>query len=132
MKNKKSILLISLLLVVLCLSGCSKKSGEDPFDFSGIEPKDLNPWTYIEDTSLSMNSAATKLASSSGALGITIGIMGIVFSIFYMAIRIFFTKSAAAKEEVKREAVMKGMIAIMLFSIPFWLGLFKQFSELLI
>ena len=130
--KKKPIQLLLIMIVVFCLAGCSKKNDEDPFDFSGIEPKDINPWTYVEDTSLFMNNALKNLASSSGALGITVGIIGIVFSIFYMAIRICFSRSAAVKEEVKREVLMKGMIAIMLFSIPFWLGIFKQFSELLV
>jgi len=111
--------------------GCSESSG-DAFDFSGVEPKDINPWTYVEDTSISVDPTLRGVAASASELGITIGIIGIVFSIFYMIIRIFFTKSAQAKEEIKREAVLKGLIGIMLFSIPFWLGLFKYFSELLV
>ena len=79
-----------------------------------------------------MNSALTNLAASSAELGITVGVMGITFSVFFMVLRICFTKNAAVREEVKREAVMKGMIAVMLFSIPFWLGIFKYFSELLV
>lgn len=129
---KKKLLVLLVFLLIFTLTGCGDDEEDDPFDFSGIEPKNLNPWTYVEDTSISMNSALTNLAASSAELGITIGIMGIVFSIFYMIIRICFTKSAAAKEEVKQEAVMKGMVAVMLFSVPFWLGLFKYFSELLV
>lgn len=129
---KRKLLVLLVFLLIFTLTGCGDDEEDDPFDFSGIEPKNLNPWTYVEDTSISMNSALTNLAASSAELGITIGIMGIVFSIFYMIIRICFTKSAAAKEEVKQEAVMKGMVAVMLFSVPFWLGLFKYFSELLV
>lgn len=129
MKKKKRYAAAWLLLWIYILSGCAKDGGEEIFQG---EPKDLNPWTYVEDTSISMNSTLTNLAASSAELGITVGIMGITFSIFFMVLRICFTKNAAVREEVKREAVMKGMIAVMLFSIPFWLGIFKYFSELLV
>ena len=36
------VLLIGVLL--LALSGCGNKEEGNPFDFSGIETKDLNPW----------------------------------------------------------------------------------------
>jgi len=132
MKKKRKYVLFLLLVSTIFLTACGKDEGDDPFDFSGIEPKDLNPWTYVSDTAISINSSLRSFASSSAQLGITLGIMGIVFSIFYMVIRICFSNSAAQKEEVKREATMKGIIAIMLFSIPFWLGTFKYFAELLI
>ncbi|MDD3361827.1 MAG: hypothetical protein PHW34_09170 [Hespellia sp.] len=132
MKQRKRIILVLFLLIIFMLTGCGDDEGEDPFDFSGIEPKNINPWTYVEDTDITLNSSLKNVAASSSELAITIGIMGIVFSIFYMVIRICFSRSAATKEEIKREAVMKGMIAIMLFSIPFWLGLFKYFAELLV
>ena len=120
-------------ILLLSLSGCGNKKEEgNPFDFSGIETKDLNPWNYMENMELSMSEPLKNLGASSAELGITIGIIGIVFSIFYMVLRICFSKSAAIKEEVKQEAVLKGMIAIMLFSIPFWLGLFKMTAELLV
>ena len=86
----------------------------------------------MENMELSMSEPLKNLGASFAELGITIGIIGIVFSIFYMVLRICFSKSAAIKEEVKQEAVLKGMIAIMLFSIPFWLGLFKMTAELLV
>ena len=96
------------------LTGCGgNDEGEDPFDFAGAEPKDINPWTYLE-------------------LAMTVGIMGMVFSIIYIAVRLLFSRNAARREEIRQEAVIKGMIAVMLFSVPFWLGIFKQFSELLI
>nr|WP_305182481.1 hypothetical protein [uncultured Schaedlerella sp.] len=129
MKKKKRYAAAWLLLWICILSGCAKDGGEEIFQG---EPKDLDPWTYVEDTSISMNSALTNLAASSAELGITVGVMGITFSVFFMVLRICFTKNAAVREEVKREAVMKGMIAVMLFSIPFWLGIFKYFSELLV
>lgn len=131
MKKKKILIVLLLVFMVVSLSGCGDDT-EDPFDFSDVVTKDINPWDYVQDTSISMNGALTNLASSSSELGITIGVMGIVFSIIYMVIRISFSRSAATKEEVKREAVLKGLVAIMLFSIPFWLGLFKQFAELLV
>ena len=117
---------------MLALSGCGYKEEGNPFDFSGIETKDLNPWNYMENMELSMSEPLKDLGASSAQLGITVGIMGIVFSIFYMVLKICFTKNAAIKEEIKQEAVLKGMIAIMLFSIPFWLGLFKMTAELLV
>lgn len=129
MKRKKRYAAVILLFLLYILAGCAKEEGEEVFN---SEPKDIDPWVYVEDTSISMNSALTNLASSSAELGITVGIMGIAFSIFYMVLRISFTKSAAAREEIKREAMLKGMIAVMLFSIPFWLGLFKYFSELFV
>lgn len=129
MKKKKRYAVAWLLLWICILSGCVKDGGEEIFHG---EPKDLDPWTYVEDTSISMNSALTNLAASSAELGITVGVMGITFSVFFMVLRICFTKNAAVREEVKREAVMKGMLAVMLFSIPFWLGIFKYFSELLV
>lgn len=129
MKRKKRYAVVILLFLLCILTGCAKEEGEEVFN---SEPKDIDPWVYVEDTSISMNSALTNLASSSAELGITVGIMGIAFSIFYMVLRISFTKSAAAREEIKREAMLKGMIAVMLFSIPFWLGLFKYFSELFV
>lgn len=132
MRKKKILIVLLLVLTVMSLSGCGDEDTEDPFDFSEVVTKDINPWDYVEDTSISMNGALTSLAASSSELGITIGIMGMVFSIFYMVIRISFSRSAATKEEVKHEAVLKGLVGIMLFSIPFWLGLFKQFAELLV
>lgn len=132
MKKKFFLLSVLLTMMLLTLSGCKNNDTEDPFNFSGKEPKDINPWTYVEDTSITINSVFRNLAASSSELGIVLGIMGIVFSIFYMVLRIFFSRNAATKEEVKQEAILKGMIAIMLFSIPFWLGMFKQFAELLV
>lgn len=119
-------------MLLFSLSGCGNKEEGNPFDFSGIETKDLNPWNYMENMELSMSEPLKNLGASSAELGITIGIIGIIFSIFYMVLRICFSKSAVIKEEVKQEAVLKGMIAIMLFSIPFWLGLFKMTAELLV
>lgn len=132
MKKKLQFLLL-LLMTIVMLSGCGgNNEGEDPFDFTGVEPKDINPWTYVEDTSIYLNQSLTDLAASSSELAMTLGVMGMVFSIIYIAIRLLFSKNAARREEIRQEAITKGMIAVMLFSIPFWLGLFKQFSELLI
>lgn len=132
MKRKRIIVLMLTWMLLFSLSGCGNKEEGNPFDFSGIETKDLNPWNYMENMELSMSEPLKNLGASSAELGITIGIIGIIFSIFYMVLRICFSKSAVIKEEVKQEAVLKGMIAIMLFSIPFWLGLFKMTAELLV
>ena len=132
MRRKRMILVLLIGVLLLALSGCGNKEEGNPFPFSGIETKDLNPWNYMENMELSMSEPLKDLGASSAQLGITVGIMGIVFSIFYMVLKICFTKNAAIKEEIKQEAVLKGMIAIMLFSIPFWLGLFKMTAELLV
>lgn len=132
MKNYKRKQCLICLLLVLFLCGCSSGTADDPYDFTGTEPKDIDPWVYVEDTSITLNGSLKKLAASSTELAITIGVIGIVFSIVYIILRICFTKNANTKEEIKRQAIQKGIIAIMLFSIPFWLGLFKYFAELLV
>lgn len=120
------------LLCIFFLCGCASKEPDDPYNFAGTEPKDIDPWVYVKDTSITLNGSLKKLAASSTELAITVGVMGIVFSIIYIILRICFTKNANTKEEIKRQALQKGVIAIMLFSIPFWLGLFKYFAELLV
>ena len=68
-KGKKVRVLLLLLLLIFVLTGCGNGEDDaDPFDFSGVEPKDLNPWTYVEDTSISLNGALRNLASSSAEL----------------------------------------------------------------
>lgn len=125
------------LLVIVCfgifISGCASSGDtEGNYNFGNMEPKDIDPWVYIEDTSITENTVLLGFASSSGRLAITIGVLGITFSIFYMAIRLMFARNANAKEEIKQEIVLKCIIAIMIFSIPFWLGIMKEFSEVLI
>ena len=131
--KKKLRSLILVLVTVLMMTGCGGDGeGEDPFDFTGVEPKDINPWTYVADTSIYLNESLTDLAASASDLAMTVGIMGMVFSIIYIAVRLLFSRNAARREEIRQEAIIKGMISVMLFSVPFWLGIFKQFSELLI
>lgn len=120
-----------LMLCTLLLTGCGDDD-ESIYNFAGKEPKEIDPWVYLQDMELSSNTQILDFGSSAGRLGITIGVMGIVFSIMYMAIRIFFARSAKVREEVKEEALIKGMVAIMIFSIPFWLGIFKLAGEMLI
>lgn len=119
-----------LLVGLLMLLGACSSSSDENSDIK--DTKNINPWDYVEDTSISTNPTLQGFASSASELGITIGIIGLVFSIFYMVIRISFTKNAQIKEEIKREAILKGLIGIMLFSIPFWLGLIKYVAELLV
>ena len=76
-------------LCVLLLTGCGD-DGESIYNFSGVEPKEIDPWVYLQDTALSSNTQILGFASSASRLGITVGVAGIVFSILYMAIRIFF------------------------------------------
>lgn len=130
--RKKQWSLFCLILLLFSLTGCGGGDTEDPFNFSGVEPKSIDPWTYLKDMSITTSTAIRDFASSSSELFITIGIIGIVFSIFYMALRIFFSGNPKTRSEIKDEILLKGMIAIMLFSIPFWLGLFKMFAEILV
>lgn len=127
---RKKIRRAVLILCTLLLTGCG--DDENIYNFAGKEPKEIDPWVYLQDTALSTNTQILGFASSASRLGITIGVMGIVFSILYMAIRIFFARNAKVKEEIKEEAKIKGMVAIMIFSIPFWLGIFKLVGEMLI
>lgn len=122
---------ILLMLCALLLSACGDDEG-NLYDFSGKEPKEIEPWEYIQDTSLNTSAEILGFASSAGSLAITVGVMGIVFSILYMCIRLLFAGNARARSEVKEEAVLKGLIAIMLFSVPLWLGVCKMVGEMLI
>lgn len=124
--------LILLLFCMLVLSACGDDDEGNLYDFSGREPKEIDPWAYIQDTAVTTSEEILGFASSAGSLAITVGVMGIVFSILYMCIRILFAGNARARSEVKDEAVLKGLIAIMLFSIPLWLGLCKMIGEMLV
>lgn len=130
-KNRRRLFLL-LLLCALLLSACGDGDEGNLYDFSGKEPKEINPWTYIQDTAITTSAEILGFASSAGNLAVTAGVMGIVFSILYMCIRILFAGSARARSEVKEEAVLKGLIAIMLFSIPLWLRLCKMIGEMLV
>ncbi|MCH5249993.1 MAG: hypothetical protein J1E98_08670 [Lachnospiraceae bacterium] len=128
---RKKICTAVLFLCLLLLTGCGD-DGKSIYNFVGVEPKEIDPWVYLQDTALSSNTQILGFASSASRLGITIGVIGIVFSILYMAIRIFFARNAKVREEIKEEAMIKGMVAIMIFSVPFWLGIFKLAGEMLI
>lgn len=128
---RKKICAVVFFLCTLLLTGCGD-DGESIYNFTGVEPKEIDPWVYLQDTTLSSNTQILGFASSASRLGITIGVMGIAFSILYMAIRIFFVRNAKVREEIKEEAIIKGMVAIMIFSVPFWLGIFKLAGEMLI
>lgn len=130
--GKKSLFLLISLIFCSVLTGCGNEEGGSIYNFSGVEPKEIDPWVYLQDTALSSSTQIRSFASSAGSLGITIGVMGIVFSIFYMAIRMFFSTSAAARNEVKEEALLKGLIAVMIFSIPLWLGICKLLGDALV
>lgn len=120
-----------LLVMVpgMLLTGCGE---EEAYTFNGVEPKEIDPWVYIQDTALSDSEQIRNFASSAGSLGITIGVMGIVFSILFMVIRIFFSGNVKTKSEVKEEALLKGILAIVIFSVPLWLGICKMLSEALV
>lgn len=72
MKRKRIIVLMLTWILLLSLSGCGNKEEGNPFDFSGIETKDLNPWNYMENMELSMSEPLKNLGASSAELGITI------------------------------------------------------------
>lgn len=129
-KGKK---VVFLLLPCVCLiTGCGNDGEGSIYNFAGVEPKEIDPWVYLQDVALSSNAQIRRFASSAGKLGITLGVMGIVFSILYMAIRILFAKNGKVKEEIKEEAMIKGVVAIMIFSVPLWLGICKMVGEMLI
>lgn len=133
-RKKRSIRKKSMAVLFLCallLTGCGD-DGESIYNFAGVEPKEIDPWVYLHDTALSSSAQILGFASSASRLGITVGVMGIVFSILYMAIRIILARNAKVREEIKEEAVLKGMVAVMIFSVPFWLGIFKLAGEMLI
>ncbi len=112
------------------LGGCTKKTEQE---LARVETKNIDPWGYLTDTSISQSSTVRSFAGSAAGLFITIGVMGIVFSILYLILRLLFGGSSAkVKNELKEEVVFKSVIAVMLFSIPFWLGIIKMFSDLLV
>lgn len=127
----RAILLSVVMVCFFALTGCGSEK-EGLYDFAGTEPKEIDPWVYLQDTALSSSEQILHFASSASRLGITIGVMGIVFSILFMVIRVLFAGSAKTKSEIKQEALIKGLIAIMLFSIPLWLGICKLLSEVLV
>lgn len=122
------------IIVVCCftLTACGDGEQGSLYDFSGVEPKSIDPWAYLKDTALSSNQQILSFASSASTLAITIGVMGIVFSMLFMVIRLLFSGSVKIRNEVKEEAMLKGLIAVMLFSIPVWLGVCKLVSEMLV
>ena len=135
MKEKHKHRKISFLILGCCssiLTACGNEENSSIYNFSGAEPKEIDPWVYLQDTALSSSTQIRSFASSAGSLGITIGVMGIVFSIFYMAVRLLFSGSVKTRSEVREEALMKGLIAIMIFSIPLWLGICKLLGDALV
>ena len=91
MKRKRIIVLMLTWMLLLSLSGCGNKEEGNPFDFSGIETKDLNPWNYMENMELSMSEPLKNLGASSAELGITIG-RNCFFYILYGIAYLFFKK----------------------------------------
>ena len=115
----------SLFLIICCcgaLTACGTEEGGSIYNFAGAEPKEIDPWVYLQDTALSSSTQIRGFASSAGSLGITI---------FYMVIRLLFSGSVKTRSEVKEEALMKGLIAVMIFSIPLWLGICKLLGDAL-
>lgn len=121
-----------ILFFSFALTACGKEEQGSIYDFVGVEPKEIDPWIYLQDTALSSNQQILSFASSASTLAITIGVIGIVFSLLFMAIRLLFSRNAKVRSEIKEEALLKGLIAIMLFSIPVWLGVCKLVGEALV
>ncbi len=118
-------------LPAFILMGCTEKHGT--IEIGQAETKNIDPWAYLMDTSVSTNGTIQAFAGSAAKLLITLGVMGIVFSILYLSIRLLFGGSSTkVKSEAKEEVIFKSVIAIMLFSIPFWLGIIKMLSDLLV
>lgn len=127
---RKTVKCIPICLPIFILSGCSEETVQE---LARTETKNIDPWTYLTDTSITTNSTLREFAGSAAGLLITIGVMGIVFSILYMILRLLFGGSRAkVKSEIKGEVVFKSVVAIMLFSVPFWLGIIKLISDLLV
>lgn len=70
--SRKKICTAALFLCVLLLTGCGD-DGESIYNFSGVEPKEIDPWVYLQDTALSSNTQILGFASSASRLGITVG-----------------------------------------------------------
>lgn len=132
MKKKRILLFILFCFFMLVLTGCGGDDPDNIYNFSDASPKSIDPWEYLTDSALTDIGPIKSFASSASSLAMTVGVMGIIFSILYMAIRVLFSSNAKTKNEVKEEAVVKGLIAIMLFSIPLWLGICKLISDLLV
>lgn len=130
--GKKTFLILIATFCCSVLTACGNDEGGSIYNFAGVEPKEIDPWVYLQDTALSSSAQIRSFASSAGSLGITIGVMGIVFSIFYMVIRLLFSGNVKTRSEIKEEALMKGLIAIMIFSIPLWLGVCKLLGDALV
>lgn len=130
--NGARLWLVAAICSMPLLSGCSSETEQSIYNFSNVEPKEIDPWTYLQDTAITSSAQIRSLSSSAYSLAITVGLIGIVCSILYMAIRLLFTQSVKTKSEVKEEAVLKGLIGIAIFSIPLWLSIFKMIGELLV
>ena len=126
---KKKGLFLILILIFCLLTGCAEENSSSIYDFSNKQPEEIDPWVYIADRDVTQNEAMRGVASSSAELGMTIGITGIVCSFIYMAIRIMFTTDPKKREEIKQEAIIKGVIGIMLFCVPLILSIFKLFGD---
>ena len=61
--SRKKICTAALFLCVLLLTGCGD-DGESIYNFSGVEPKEIDPWVYLQDTALSSNTQILGFASS--------------------------------------------------------------------
>lgn len=131
-RAKRGKVALMALFCAYTFTACGNKEQTSIYDFAGVEPKEIDPWVYLGDTALSSNQQILNFASSASRLAITIGVTGIVFSILFMAVRLLFSGSSKTRSEVKEEAFLKGLIAIMLFSIPLWLGVCKLVGEMLV
>lgn len=131
MKKRGRKLILLFLMLLVFLSGCGKK-GDGIYDFEGQDPQVIDPWVYLKDNSISQDTILRDFASSAAQLGITVGILGMVFSILLMAIRLASSSDPKKREEIKQEAIIKAIIGILLFSIPFWMGVLKLFGDSLI
>lgn len=130
---KKCKVMSVMLFCSVALTACKEEEQGGIYDFAGVEPKEIDPWVYLQDTALSSSRQIVSFASSASGLAITIGVTGIVFSLLFMAVRLLFSGgNAKTRSEVKEQALLKGLIAIMLFSVPVWLGVCKLIGEMLV
>lgn len=130
-RTHRALRIIGIFLPVFVLSGCS--SEKTMMEITQAETKNIDPWVYLTDTSISANSTIKAFAGSAASVLITIGVMGIVFSILYLVVRLLFGGSSAKmRSQMKEEMIFKSVVAVMLFSVPFWLGLMKMLGDLLV
>lgn len=61
-------IVLILLFCTITMAACGKEKEGGLYDFGGVEPKEIDPWVYLQDTALSSNPQILGFASSAGGL----------------------------------------------------------------